>query len=92
MLRRKKIMPVLLIGFLVGGCVMRIPDPGAKGARLYTDKCGLCHALPHPQRNRYEEWRHYLKLMKTNMEHQGMNPLTDDERATILDYLKKHSR
>jgi hypothetical protein len=86
---------VLFILASVYGCAGRptpIPDPDSPDAKLYVAKCILCHSVPHPGRHTYEQWEHMIEVMEKQMEHKTMAPLTVEEKAAILEYLKGHSR
>jgi hypothetical protein len=86
---------ILFILAVVSGCAGRptpIPDPESENAKLYVAKCVLCHSVPHPRRHTYEQWEHIIMVMEKQIEHKKMAPLTKDEKAAILEYLRKHSR
>lgn len=68
-----------------------IPDPQSIGARLYVEKCGVCHSVPHPKRHTFEQWRHMLTLMDKRMEEKLGAPLLAREKTVILEYLKRNS-
>jgi len=90
----KKTM-VFLAFSLIAACAARqtpIPDPGSGAAKLFAEKCGVCHSLPHPKRHTATQWEHMMSVMDTHREHRNREPLSAGERATILGYLKKHSR
>lgn len=69
-----------------------IPDPESSDAQVYAARCGMCHSLPHPKRTRFEQWEHLVSVMETQIEHRGMPPLTEEDRGTILAYLRVHAR
>lgn len=69
-----------------------IPDADSPDAKVYVAKCSACHALPHPKRLYFEQWQHMLKLMYLRISERNMQPLSDEEQASILGYLKKHAR
>ncbi len=87
---KKSIFILLLI--VVGCAGMRIPDEGSEGAKLYALRCSACHALAHPKRHNFAEWKGMLAIMERHMEDRSIQPLTKDERGAILEYLKRHSR
>ncbi|MEJ2684225.1 MAG: cytochrome c [Candidatus Sulfobium sp.] len=90
----KKSLLVLSMIFIAGCLAGRpTPIPGASSpaARLYVEKCGPCHSVPHPKRHTFEEWRHIIIVMKERMESKGMT-FTPEERKIVLGYLKQHSR
>ncbi len=86
---------ILAIILLFYGCTMRptpIPDAQSSAAKLYREKCGMCHAVPHPKRHTFEQWQHMLTVMEKHAEKGSMVLLTDEEKKVLLEYLKKHSR
>ncbi len=90
----KKTIVFLAFSF-IAACAARqtpIPDPGSGAAKLFADKCGVCHSLPHPKRHTANQWEHMVTVMDKERDHRGVKPLSDDERVMILEYLKKHSR
>jgi hypothetical protein len=82
---------VMLIFGCAAGRPTPIPDTGSPEARLYVEKCGPCHSVPHPKRHTFAEWEHIVTLMKVQMEKKGMS-FTPEERKVVMNYLKKHSR
>jgi hypothetical protein len=90
----KKMLLIMSTVFIVGCAAGRptpIPDTGSPEARLYAEKCGPCHSVPHPKRHTYAEWEHIIIVMKERMESKGMT-FTPEEEKIVLSYLKKHSR
>lgn len=79
---------------LATGCVEQsIPEPGLPQTHLYESKCGLCHKPFHPQVHTSIGWKNVIARMEQNARNQGMlHLLNDEERASILDYLSRHSR
>ncbi len=79
----------LLLSEAVSGCspAQIIPNSDSDAAKLYSLKCGRCHAVRHPDRHTPEQWKFTLR----KMEYMGMPPLKDTERTIILDYLKEHA-
>lgn len=68
-----------------------IPDADSVSARLYAERCSVCHSLPHPGRLDWERWRSMLRVMKLRMEERGMT-MSDAEWRRIAAYLKTHAR
>ncbi len=90
----KKSLLIASIIFVAGCAAGRptpIPDTGSTAARLYVEKCGPCHSVPHPKRHTFAEWEHIIIVMKERMESKGMS-FTPEERKIVLTYLEKHSR
>jgi cytochrome c5 len=72
---------------------MELPEQGSEGERLYAAKCALCHPAFHPKTLSAREWEAIVKRMEEKVVTAAVRePLSDPERALILDYLKKHSR
>jgi hypothetical protein len=92
---KKFLLAFLFLGPVLNGCAggpTPVPDPDSAAARLYVDKCGACHAVPHPKRNTAEDWHHLLPLMEQRMAERGKEPLTDEEREILSKYLDAHAR
>ncbi|MCG6863845.1 MAG: cytochrome c [Thiogranum sp.] len=62
------------------------------GAQVFTSRCSVCHAPPHPKRHSYAEWELLLPVMEKRMEERGMGQLSDQDRVAILSYLKANGR
>ena len=63
------------------------PDGAAK--QLVSTRCVVCHAASNvlARRQDHEGWQETIKEMRGNMKNIGMPDLTDQEAATIVDYL-----
>ncbi len=72
--------------------VTSIPDADSPEAKVYIERCSVCHVLPHPKRLSFSSWKHMLKLMDQRMEERGISPLEPAEREAIAAYLKRHAR
>jgi hypothetical protein len=93
----KTIKKVFLVLSLTGlaacaGVPKPLPDSDSPEARLFDSKCGACHYTPRPGRHTYAQWEGVLSRMEKRMEEMKREPLTPDEKSTILGYLKKHAR
>jgi len=89
----KKIMLIFVFSTLampVWGA--EIPDADSAAAKLFTEKCSVCHAMPYPQRLDWPHWRHMLGVMKQRMDERGVPEPTKTEWRQIAGYLKKHVR
>ena len=75
----------------VSGCSPTLPEPDSPGARLYKERCDSCHRLFAPSTLKFEMWKVQVDRMQGEMARRGVPPLTTEERATVLDYLKRHS-
>jgi len=72
-----------------------LPDPQSRGARLMARYCTQCHDLPPPELHTPGEWPKVFARMDrrmTMMSRMGsiLSP-TDQERTTILNYLRRHA-
>jgi len=86
------ILSVLLVAPACAGKPTPIPESESAGGKLFAAKCGICHSVPHPKRNTFEQWQSIMALMREQMDHRKMAPLTDDERKVIMRYLKRNAR
>lgn len=80
---------------LLGGCAAEqtpVPHATTTAARVYEAHCSACHSLPSPKRLYYSQWVHMVGVMEGNMTHQGMKPLSAEDRKIILEYLKANAR
>ncbi len=73
------------------GCSAKLPEPGSEGARMYASRCNGCHRVYAPGSMKYEMWKFQVERMQGEMVRRGVPPLTDAERAIVLDYLRRHS-
>ncbi|HHL40686.1 MAG TPA: cytochrome C [Deltaproteobacteria bacterium] len=91
----KKTLFTIAAAAALAGCVARptpLPEPSSSDAALYRSKCGSCHAIAHPKRHTAAQWEHMLEVMERQMKHRRMEPLTEEERSAILEYLKRNSK
>ncbi len=91
-LRAPRTSLLLTVALAVAGCNARLPDPDSPGARLYADRCGTCHRIYAPRSLTFEMWKVQVERKQGVMVRQGLPPLTPEERAVLLDYLKRHSQ
>jgi len=68
-----------------------IPDAGSASAQLFSQRCSVCHSLPHPARLDWPHWRSMLHVMKQRMDERDMS-LPNEEWRQIAGYLKSHAR
>jgi hypothetical protein len=73
------------------GCSAKLPEPESAGAKLYAARCNTCHRVFAPSSLKYAMWKIQVDRMQGEIVRRGMPPLTEDERAIVLDYLKRHS-
>jgi hypothetical protein len=80
-----------LAGFELSACTPKLPEPDSTGAKLYSERCDGCHRIFAPSTLKYEMWKVQVDRMQGELVRRGLSPLTTEERATVLDYLKRHS-
>jgi hypothetical protein len=76
---------------VVAGCTHALPDADSPGAQIYAARCGTCHALHEPRALTAAMWEIQVEKMRETMRRRGARPLTDDEQALVLNYLKAHA-
>ncbi len=94
-IKKMKKATILLLLIFFTACAARqtpLPEPKSSGARLFADKCGVCHSIPHPKRHTITQWERMIDVMDKEMRHRGMASLAKDEKSAILGYLKRNSR
>jgi hypothetical protein len=69
-----------------------MPAPDSPAALLFVNRCGVCHAAPHPARYDFAAWCYVVPVMEQHMAARGMRMLTADEKAVILAYLQEYAR
>jgi cytochrome c5 len=84
---------VAVVGSLavVAGCTHALPDADSAGARLYQARCGTCHALHEPRALTAAMWEVQVDRMRETMRRRGVAPLTVEEQALLLEYLRAHA-
>jgi mono/diheme cytochrome c family protein len=89
---RKTLSALGLGGLLVlGACNAKLPEADSPGAKLYAERCNSCHRVYAPGSLKYPMWEFQVERMQGELVRRGLAPLTSEERATILAYLKRHS-
>jgi hypothetical protein len=84
---------ILLLFLLTGGCEQGLPEAGSQAGVLYSEKCGLCHSAPLPQKYTFKVWKGIIPTMEEKVKEAGLRgPLTEEETEIILNYFKKHSK
>ena len=83
---------ILVLTALLGAtaCSPSLPEPESAGAVLYAHRCTGCHRLYAPGTMKYEMWKMYVERMQGEFVRRGLPPLTESERTTLLDYLKRY--
>jgi mono/diheme cytochrome c family protein len=88
----RTILTLALLAILTAGCKPTgLPDASSPGAQVYVNKCGNCHAPYNPHELTASMWETQVTMMEVKMQAAGMPPLTSDERASILEYLKRNA-
>jgi len=85
----------VVVSVMMAGCASNgtpIPAPQSEAALLFADKCGECHAVPHPARHSADDWPHYVALMEQRMRERDIALLTQAQRQLILSYLSEYGR
>jgi hypothetical protein len=87
---RVSLLGVALLG--LAACNAKLPEPDSPGAQLYARRCSSgCHRLFAPGSLTYEMWKLQVERMQGEFVRRGLPPLSPEERALLLDYLKRHS-
>lgn len=89
------ILPALFatILFLAAGCQVELPEPESPAAKLYLEKCSVCHSAKHPKILPIRIWKKQVKRMEEKVKTSGVRePLTEEELRIIIEYLEKHHR
>ncbi len=81
----------LLVTLAVTACSPKLPEAESPAAQLYQQRCDTCHRVFAPSTLKYEMWKYQVDRMQGEMARRGIPPLTEQERTTVLDYLKRHS-
>lgn len=87
-----KFFVLLVFTTLVACTTVRLPQADSREGRAYVNRCGQCHAAPHPARLRKHQWPPMVALMETRIRERGLAPMDGSERQAILDYLARHAR
>ena len=87
-----RVASALLLILVISGCQRAsLPDAASPAAQLYVDRCGNCHVPYPPHEMTAAMWDTQVTMMETKMQAAGMQPLTADERESILEYLKHNA-
>lgn len=85
----------LLLTLPAVGCTggqQTFPEADSAPARLYTDKCSICHPAYHPAAHTSTGWTKVVPRMEKNAVEMGIKSLlSEEEKSIILAYLKKHA-
>jgi len=80
-------LPIL---FILNSCStwQRLPRVETADAQIYIKRCGACHAVPHPSKLNYHQWRDKIVVM----ENKQMPVITAQEKESVLSYIKNQSK
>lgn len=83
-----------LVAYLQGHALLTA-EPGEIGetdeARLFADRCSVCHATPSPRAHTAAGWEQAMTRMLANMSAMGVEPPDQEEAGRILAYLKSRA-
>ncbi|MEA2626813.1 MAG: hypothetical protein QOD06_2858 [Candidatus Binatota bacterium] len=79
-----------LSALLAAGCQVKLPEEGTPAAELYRTRCSACHRLYAPSVLKPAMWEIVVERMRGQIGKAHMPALTEEERQTILDYLKRN--
>jgi len=68
-----------------------LPEPNSEGAVLYEKFCDACHLPPRIDSHKPDEWLNIVNRMQTHRIKKAYNPLNEQEKKTLVLYLKKHA-
>jgi hypothetical protein len=88
----RRAIALAFIAVVLAGCDRStLPDASSAGAQLYVSRCGNCHAPYNPHELTAPMWDTQVTMMEVKMQTAGLPPLTPDDRAAILEYLKRNA-
>lgn len=88
---RRTVLAALLGAATLLGCSADVPEAETPPAQLYVNRCGGCHRVYPPSSMTAAMWEMQVERMQGELVRRGLPPLTNDERATVLVYLRRHS-
>lgn len=89
----KKTVLFAALTILTLGCYMELPDKNTPNGRLYIEKCGICHEPMHPSMLSIKGWTNMITKMEKKLKNTPVRePLTEEEKTRILEYLNSHAR
>lgn len=69
-----------------------LPEPDSVGAHLLKEKCGACHAPPHPNTHTAMEWVGVVGRMQNYRVIRGHGAIAQPEQQRLLEYLQAHAK
>ncbi|HVM97692.1 MAG TPA: hypothetical protein VMT89_14955 [Candidatus Acidoferrales bacterium] len=82
---------LFLASVVVSGCSQPLPEADTPAAKLYAARCNSCHRVFPPSSLKFEMWKLKVDAMQGEIVRHGLPALTPEEKATLLDYLKRNS-
>lgn len=76
---------------VAAACSRPLPDPSSPEAKVYAERCGVCHRPHAPGLLALPAWLAILPRMERRIREARLPPLTPEERAAILEYLRRHA-
>lgn len=61
-------------------------------ARVFVEKCSVCHQTPSPGAHTAGEWAQVVPRMQSNMARMGVPQLSVDDVNAVMAFLKAHAR
>jgi Dihaem cytochrome c len=81
-----------MLAIVFAGCTRKpLPNAYSPQAMLYVERCGQCHAPYYPGSMTADMWQVQVLAMEDKMRQAGLPPLSDEDRAAILDYLSRNA-
>ena len=79
-----------IVALCINSCTtwQRLPDIETADASIYIERCGVCHAVPHPSRLKYQHWKDKIVAMEGNQ----MPVITVQEKESVLSYIKSQTK
>jgi hypothetical protein len=82
---------VITLAAAVFACSPDVPERETAAAQLYVSRCGGCHDVHSPASMTAAMWEMQVDRMQGELARKRIPPLSANERAIILDYLRRHS-
>jgi len=79
-----------LTALFINSCTswQRLPGIETKDVSVYAERCGVCHAVPHPSRLDYNQWKDKIVVMKGKQ----MPVITAQEKEIVLSHIRNPSK
>ncbi len=71
---------------------VKLPEPESAGVAMMKEFCASCHAPPSPTVHTAEEWPNVIYRMQERRRMEAYELMNDDERGTLLEYLKRQAK